>query len=100
MIYMVVNKEQHAVKIGYTNNIERRMHEYKTHDPFVKMIDYFTTGDLKKDYAIEQLAHDEMDTMKKLTRISNTEWYIMDKKTYKKFTEKTFKKVKCLKACM
>lgn len=98
MLYMIVDKAWHDVKVGYTNNIINRMKKhYHPDHPRAELIATVETGNLFTDLALERACHKEMQNMKYVSRVSNTEWYHMGEKNYNRFIEKKFDNLKCAK---
>lgn len=51
MLYLV--KSYNAIKIGSTNNIKIRMHDYKTHNPDFELLD-IADGGLEEEKKLQQ----------------------------------------------
>lgn len=64
-------------KIGYTNNIQRREKEYKTHNPNANIIEYIAIELETLARWIEEQAHDEIETVYNVR-----EWFKPKGKTF------------------
>ena len=81
--YMIAMTGTRLVKVGYTNNIRRRMKEYAAHNPLVVLVDIINgTEKTEKDF------HGRMEdmgfvpakvhwTLTLVGFVKKTEWYIM-----------------------
>ena len=86
---MVIDKDRKAVKIGCTDNLERRMREYHTHNPFAEFIDI-----LSGDDELETELHARMIDMG-FTSIKGTEWMKIPKGISRKYVAKQGFKIFC-----
>ena len=69
MIYMVGMDVFSDVKIGFTDDITRRMREYRTHNPHIVLIDM-----LEGNETLEHELHARMEEMGFIS--DGTEWII------------------------
>jgi len=74
MIYLVSEKKQRTIKIGYTDNPAKRISEYKTYNPSIQFISW-KEGDKSEEkkwqFWLEFIGCEKADEE------YNTEWYIM-----------------------
>ena len=89
MVYMVIDRDRKAVKIGFTENLERRMREYRTHNPFADFVDV-----LSGDEELECELQERMIDMG-FTSIKGTEWMRIPKGISRKYVSKMGFKIFC-----
>lgn len=93
-IYMIkcVYLTHTSIKIGYTDNIERRLLEYKTHNTQIKLLSYITTYNTKTARILEKELHKEQRNNNECF-VGTTEWvkynhiigFIRAKQGFKRF---------------
>jgi predicted GIY-YIG superfamily endonuclease len=84
------------IKIGYTDNIERRLIEYKTHNTQIQLLSYITTYSTKTARVLEKELHKEQrDNGERL--IDMTEWVKYNHLIGFIRAKQGFKRFKCLR---
>ena len=84
MLYMMFDKNNCMVKIGYTSNIEGRKRYYKTHNPSAEMrwkCSGETTQEKKAREDLAQIAN---------TRVGRTEWFEVSDSVYEMLYQSGF----------
>lgn len=86
----VTRKSLFSVKIGQASNLEKRMRDYTTHNPFSYKIDYLVVEDKKHRNILERLGHELCEAVAEGTPSIKSEFYIVEETMYWEFCDNGF----------
>ena len=101
MIYLIKSEARHGTyfKVGFATNVEKRMVNYGTHNPNVKLLEFCVTYD-KTKHQLEKAIHEEIKA--KGFQFSETfgvtrEWFFVPMEQEQEFEHQGLKQFKACK---
>lgn len=98
MIYLIEMKMPYtrvrAFKIGSTSNIETRMKQYRTHNPYIELlatIEFDDLSDREAESAYHDMMLDSSEVFRQFGERRNSEWFeVIDKNIIKRVEDYCF----------
>lgn len=91
------NKRQFAVKIGMSQNITKRISQYKSYNPFIEVFAIAIFPKSEREWInvmnvghMEHEIHKYMEENLELTKIGKTEWFEVSENQFQSLTQNTF----------
>lgn len=82
--YMVTMLNTNVIKVGYTSNLNRRMNEYITHNPSIRLVDV-----VEGNQVCESLFRQRLEELG-CEQVNGSEWYKLPKYINKANIKKGF----------